>query len=537
VIEYHIDTPSDLYSVLRRAGATWGRPVRRILHLLLRKAMLKTLYVEQSPPSADLDKEIEVYSHLKREGCVRLHFFAARIEDPDQIRSNNQSYCGYCDIRSDGTIARCNISRHVIIRPDTYAYLVCQTSEAIKLPTGDQVSVTGFSHVEKNRRGLMCSQAAVANVVHYWNAKRAGSFLTTTAVDISRAAGVSDEELREGNFKGLTGPAVSKFFEKQGFHCFMGLVSHKDKPEQGKADAQIDKTQESPIEAVKAAGELRDDIRKPGESVTISEQDAAGTIYGFLESGFPVIAVVRTKNESLHALTVVGHTLDKNVWLAFAEPFYFDEPLTGGGGYHSNLAWIRYFIVQDDNLGPYFFVPRVNLASIIQAIIVPLPYANIVIIPRQAERAAFKGLAQLISSPIEADKRIIGANRRWLDILKSHFDPREAEGWVLRPYFKLKDQVIDLFSNHEFGPVVAARVKETTTSGFWVVELSWPNLYCYDEHKAGEVLIDAATGNPWLIHIPGLLAFSSLDKVEFAASEDPPRYCLQGSLNSPSGIL
>jgi hypothetical protein len=382
----------------------------------------------------------------------------------------------------------------------------------------------------------MCSQAAVANVVHYWNAKRSGSFSTTTAVDISRAAGVSDEELRDGHFKGLTGPAVNKFFEQQGFHCFMGLVPHPGKQEQGKQNTQQTARQQNPTITAASAAAVSD-IREPSESVAITEQDTSGTIYGFLESGFPVIVVVRTKNKNLHALTVVGHTLDKNVWLAFAEPFYFDEPLTGGGGYHSNLAWIRYFIVQDDNLGPYFFVPRVNLASIIQAIIVPLPYANIRIIPRQAERAAFKGLAELMSSLIEADKRIIGANRRWLDILKSHFDPREAEGWVLRPYFKLKDQVVDLFANHEFGPVVAARVKETTSTGFWVIELSWPNLYCYDEHKIGEVLIDSDTGDAWLIHIPGVLAFSSLDEAEFAASEDPPRYCLPGSPSSSSAIL
>jgi hypothetical protein len=530
VIEFHIDTPSDLYSALRGAGATWGRPVRRILHLLLRKGMLKTLYVEANPPSQDFDSETEVYPHLKREQCVRLHFFAARIEDPDQIRSNNQTYRGYCDIRSDGTIARCNLSRHVIIRPDTYTYLVCQTSEGIKLPTGDQVSVTGFSHVEKNRRGLMCSQAAVANVVHYWNAKRAGSFAGTTAVDISRAAGVSDKQLREGNFEGLTGPAINKFFEKQGFHCFMGLVSHEDKAEQSKTKTQTAGTLENPTGTTKTAVELSD-TGYASKSLRIVEKDAAGTIYGFLESGFPVIAVVRTKNNSLHALTVIGHTLDKNVWLAFADPFYFDEPLTGGGGYHSNLAWIRYFIVQDDNLGPYFFVPRVNLASIIQAIIVPLPYANVVITPRQAERAAFTALAELIGSRIEADERIIGANRQWLDILKSHFDPKESEGWVLRPYFKLKDEVIDLFASHEFGPRVAARISETTSAGFWVIELSWPNLYCYDEYKVGEVLIDAETGIPWLIHIPGVLAFSSGTEVEFAASEDPPRCCFPGSPN------
>jgi len=471
------------------------------------------MYIEENPASADLDAESGIYSHLTREKCIRLHFFGARIEDRSEIRSNSDSYCGYCDIRSDGTIARCNISRQVIIRPDTYAYLVCQITEAIEIPTGtfekpssEKVSVTGFSHVEKNRRGLMCSQAAVANVVHYWNARRPGSFSKTTAVDISKAAGVSEEELRKGDFEGLSYEDVNNFFVQQGFHCF--TVAYRR--EQQEQPPVVPTTSES-------------------VSLSIKDEDPGVTIYGFLESGFPVIVVVKTKKGKPHALTVVGHTFDKNIWLAYAEPYYFDEPLTGGGGYHSNIAWIRFFIVQDDNLGPYFFVPRVNLDSIIEAIIVPLPYAKVVVSPKHAERAAYKGLAEFANTTTAA--RVIGANSQWLEILKSHFDPNDAEGWVLRPYLRLKDQVIELFANHEFGPAVAQSLSQNPGTVFWVVELSWPNLYCYDESKVGEIVIDATNkeGPVSFIHLPGILVSPFEPKIVFAAREDPPRRSFQGS--------
>jgi hypothetical protein len=499
VITYHIGNPSDLYSMLREIGGVWRKPIRRILHLLLRKRMLLTVFVQIDPRTAELVEESEINSQVELEKCVRLHFFAARFEREDQIPGNSKSYRGYCDIRSDGTVAKCNISLRVIIRPDTYTYLVCQSTETVELPTGDKVTVTGFLHVEKNQRGLMCSQAAIANVVHYWNAKRPGSFSVTTPVGISKQAGVSLETLKRGDFEGLSAAAVKQFFQNEGFFCY--AVSYETNRKGWRT--------------------------KRRRAAQVKRNEPGATIYGFLESGLPVIAVVKTANEQLHALTVIGHTFDKNVWLAYADPFYFNAPLTGAGRYHSNLAWVRFFIVQDDNLGPYFFAPRVNLAQAIDAIIVPLPVPGPIIGPTDATNAAFLGIAKWVESLREDDPRssFIDANLRWLEILKSHTDPDKAGGWVLRPFLKLKDQIGDLFVDSEFASLISEQLRDTSISVFWVVELSWPNLYCYEECKAGEIILDAATGEVWLIHIPGVLAFPWLPKTEFAKGEDAPGPC------------
>lgn len=494
MIKHHIDTPSDLYAVLARDGSAWKKPVRRILHLLIRKAKLKTLFIERNPPCGEYLDECKIDSALEPEQCVRLHFFAARIETEADIAQNRQSYCGYCDVRPDGTIAKCHITRTVIIRPDSYAFLVCQITEAVGLPAGEKLDVTGFSHVEKNGRGLMCSQAAMANIVHYWNSKAPGTFSATTATAISLAAGVSSEQLLNGDFGGLSFPAVKQFFVNQGFNVH--TVGYWEK-----------------------------------NPTQIAEEDPGVTIYGFLESGFPVIAVVKTAAENHHALTVVGHTFDKNIWSAFAGPYYFSEPLTGGGCYHSNSAWVKYFIVQDDNLGPYFFVPRDELASIIQAIIVPMPFPRVVVEPKEAERAAFKALSLLVEKQrFEKDKRLLGANREWLRLFRNHYDPKDNEGWVLRPFLRTLSQVEDFYSNHEFGPILSETLSaEDPGAIFWIVELSWPNLYCYDERKVGEIILDAFKKTPLIIHLPGVLAFPTTNKIVFAQNEDGPSPCYSGT--------
>lgn len=458
--------------------------------------MLKTMLVQKEPDSPEYVDECKIDPKLNIAECVRLHFFAARIENEEEIKTNAGSYCGYCDLRSDGTIAKCHITRRVIIKPDTYAYLACQFTEVVTLPNRQKLHVTGFSHVEKNGRGLMCAQAAIANVVQYWNSVAPKTFTVTTAAAITQAVGISEDLLRSGDFEGLNFAEVQQFFASEGCNCY--AVAY------GKS----------------LAAETDEDEKQRRKE----EDDAGSTIYGFVESGYPVIVVVKTARGKPHALTVVGHTFDKNVWLAFADPFYFDKPLTGSGGYHSNLAWIRYFIVQDDNLGPYFFVPRVNLARFIQGIIVPLPFPDKPKSPKTAERAAFTGLAEWVKRGDLVEDKMLGANRLWLRMLREHFDPKDGEGWVLRPFLVSKEKLARMYQGHEFGSLVTDRLNKAGGTIFWVVELSWPNLYCYNEAKVGEIIIEAISGSVWSIHVPGVIAFSD-SHIEYAKSEDPPSRC------------
>ena len=255
----------------------------------------------------------------------------------------------------------------------------------------------------------------------------------------------------------------------------------------------------------------------------MSRKDPSVELYGFLEAGFPIIIVLKTAR-ARHALTVIGHTFDKNSWSAVALPNYFDRPLTGGESYYSNTNWISNFIVQDDNFGPYFFISTEVVAEYLEIIYVPLPFLwDIRFGPHAAERAAFKALERTVPHLID-EKNGDPYNYLWHKILRNHF--ASDERLVLRTVIYTGQKVIESYANHAFSEVVSARFSDLTETPVWRVEVSWPNLYCFHECQVGEVILDAETGDPLLTRIPGTLVFFKRGEMEGGVfrtdCEEPP---------------
>lgn len=506
---------ADIYTFVRRDGAgNFGKPLKRILHLLCRKGMARTVFIEENSPSQAYKHECQVYEDPAACGCRRLHFFAGARLRESGIAKRAKTYRGYCDVRPDGSLVRALIDCRVIIKPDTYTHLVCRITELVTLPGGQKLEVSGFPHIEKDHGVVMCSQAAVATVVDYWNYHRPRTFSETTPWQISHSVGKTAADLKKDNGikdRGLTEPEIQRFFRDHYFTShptnFWGLTL----------------------------------AQRTGE-------DPSTEIYGHLEAGFPVIVIVGTservngtpEKEDLHALTVIGHTFDKNIWTALADPLYFSLPLSGsdiadaettppadngetlckgGGGYYSNLAWIKYFIVQDDNLGPYFFLPREIIPRIVRSIIVPTPYKKIIVPAKAAERAAYVALHQFhLRLPTLAEElrpSILPANAHWLHILMDHH-----KEWVLRPVLTLGKVIVENHAPSEFASNVAAEFPDPDQLS-WCIEISWPNLYCYEECQMGEIIIDATTKAVRLMKLPGLLILGK-DQRYFARTEEPP---------------
>ncbi|MBN1917628.1 MAG: hypothetical protein JW889_06935 [Verrucomicrobia bacterium] len=468
-------------------------PFRKALHTLARKQLCRTVVIEQGPESSEFAAECHAYGRAGI-SCRRFHFFSEALASEAEIADNLKAYQGYCDLRPDGSVAHGLISRAVIVRPgDTYAYLVCSLKEEITLPTGHKVTVCGFPHVEKDGGAVMCAQAAIATVVQYWNSKRPSTFTAVTGPDISREAGVSTTEMLPDSGRGLDSQEIRSFFNAQGMDCRCIPFAHL-----------------------------------PTE--TIRQQRPSTKIYGYMESGFPVIAAVKTSG-GLHALTFIGHTLDKNAWSAIADPSYYNRPVSGHGIYHSNLTWVRHFIVQDDNMGPYYFLPTDLLPDIVSALFVAMPNGTTAIEPDQAESAAFAGLAKLLPliDKARGNRRMQSRNRDWIQEMFRHFDPQGGEGWVLRPILRTGADIADSYRDHEFHRKVVNRFSGPLRNRyFWRVEISWPHLFCFHENSFGEIVLDAQNSKLVMLHVPGLLVRVRADDTpgcskDFAKNEDGPR--------------
>jgi hypothetical protein len=354
--------------------------------------------------------------------------------------------------------------------------------------------VVTMPFVQKDNRAVMCAQAALMMLGEYWNYRRAGTFKSLTAVEINRMAGVPDAEaLLPDAGRGLLPQEIMNYLVAEKVP-FMPLTVDRQSPN------------------------IDEDTKK-------AEVD----IYGFVESGLPVIIAVETK-AACHALICLGHTYDRNSWSAMAEIGYFGELGAGGLRYHCNTAWIRNYLVHDDNLGPYYFLPTEKLRETLSVGFVVLPDSSITTLPSEAVDTAYAMLAEgdfldrLPELLQLAD--FLDQNKFWLKVFISHLTVECGDGLVLRSVLLPGARILGMYSSHEFAGVLSAVLDNTTDHHYWYVELSWPDIYCHRQLCCGSVVLSATSKKPLFIHVPGLcIAWPEGDidpTVILAKSEDAP---------------
>jgi hypothetical protein len=90
--------------------------------------------------------------------------------------------------------------------------------------------------------------------------------------------------------------------------------------------------------------------------------------YMLVESGLPTLILFEsTKDQHLHMLPVVGHTLSVDEWLPHAIGHYPDFPSEVLRGrpheYISSVEWAPHLIIHDDMMGPYYVMGSDALSS------------------------------------------------------------------------------------------------------------------------------------------------------------------------------
>jgi hypothetical protein len=290
-----IRNSKDLYNFFENEGIGSRQiPGRKIFHSFLKTnssfTILRTNYDPRGSVFHSLNKESEFYHKTQKCGGV-LHMFAAEISGLMGLVFNANKYLGFCIFRKDGTVLDSLISKHIIIREnDTYAFLVPQVTKNIPILPGISRAITGFPYVEKDRKGIMCAQVSLAIIADYWNTNNSElNFTASTAAEINRTVNLPNSNA------GMSPKKMIDFFE-------IVDVANLDR-----------KTMEN-------------------------EYKPHVNIYGYLESKFPVLCGIETEDEP-HAFVVIGHTFDRNDWMAIADLAYFEKPLSGEkGAYHSNLT-------------------------------------------------------------------------------------------------------------------------------------------------------------------------------------------------------
>lgn len=447
-------------------------PLSKIFHTLNRKGFLKTIAWEKVN-SPEYDAECDFYNK-PRQPIDRLHFISASIDSFLDLRKHTNAYGGYCDLRPvTRTLIMAYISQDSVIRTmnETYAFLCCSMVHRIELrdEQGNVIidnQVVTFPCCEKDKKTIMCSQAAILSLMQYWNYRKPGMFNEMSSVELNQKAGLQDEDVKLAvHGRGLTPEEIMRLFDS---------------------------------EKVKALPLIYDDTNK----IQCSQD-----IYGFVESGIPVMAVLKMNSEH-HAILCLGHTYDRNSWSAMAEIGYFKNYGAGKGNYHPNTTWIRNIIIHDDNFGPYYFLPTEKLQDLVVAGFVVLPDESISSKPTEAADAAFEVISSdpflTTASELLSSSDYNENNKIWINEFIKHIQVSCGDGLVLRPLIIETSTIINRYAKHEFCEIINSLIGANRNKYYWFVEITWPDIYCHRQLCCGSVIIDPSTKMPIFTHIPGM---------------------------------
>lgn len=460
-------------------------PLARILSILggTFNNQCKTIIIEEGDLDKEYRKEYELfYKHVfdsnSPKKSQRMHFFSKRIDKVDSIsiKKCKNEYLGYCTLRPKpySTISDAFISERTVIDVTTrFVFLPCSIEKRIRLK-GIELKVKGFPFMQQDGRIVACAQAALQIIAHYYYEKREIKKFYT-APDITEIARKSPHQSGERHVptSGLNVIQIRLALEEMGFNPKI-------------YDYSFSKEEE------------------------VFFQHPEQVIYRHLESGIPVIVGIETK-DSKHALVVIGHTFNPDYWWSQVETLYYNLPKTGFD-YQCSTNWIQNFIVQDDNLGPYFFIPTQFLrTTFTNCIVVPLE-KHVFLPGEDAEKFAYSAVTREEVLDIMASlaqylqqKRPDSLTVYWLNLLLECINRKQL---ILRSYLKDRDTFLAQDIKDYNNEVQKIYKKLKLPNKVWVVEISVPSLFCYARQKCGEILMDP-TGdirfNPCYlsIHFPG----------------------------------
>jgi len=94
--------------------------------------------------------------------------------------------------------------------------------------------------------------------------------------------------------------------------------------------------------------------------------DYRSLVHAGVESGVPVLLCFVTRGRQsrkleTHVVTIFGHTLNTDTWVAEAE---FGYGVAADYKYHASLHWCTHWIISDDNLGVFFCLQANRLTSV-----------------------------------------------------------------------------------------------------------------------------------------------------------------------------
>ncbi len=339
------------------------------------------------------------------------------------------------------------------------------------------VEITGAPFFQKNDVTTFCIQTALATLLN--QAENRDSLILP--VHINEIAGLSKAQCLQG---GMDIKNTKQVIKKSGFF-----------------------TQEFNFH-VEDTDKLFNNLKKK------YDLNPSGIIYPWMESGFPGFIVFETKKGDLHAVPIIGHTLNTDKWDPEADIRYRRNVRNH---FRSVSAWVDNYIIHDDNFGMYLCYPPDKLEE------KKRKFGYLV------HHVLFMTKSKAIRSPdrIEIDlidlirnilKEVVGLteNNPWLYKLKHDLNAPLVSRTIAvtsEKYFK------HLKTPDSYNKVIHYRLRkkicEQLPDKFWLTEITIPDLYVANKTVLINYVSDLKTGDLLFIRLPKYcFIFSDEDELE-----------------------
>lgn len=491
---------------------------------------------------------------LKSKECYKFVFFRSQIKErADLSLVSARDLIGFCFLHRDTFQGpdreiwqAAYVTESIInIRSTNVDVFSFGQSESRIVVDGNEFNLTGNYFSQQNNITNCCAHAAIKMAIR-------GYYPNTTAELINACAGIDHTHLK-GNI-GL---------DPDGFTKVIREIS------QQKADYFDARSFETPFHFLKF-------------------------VYHAIESRFPVILLFTyplaekdkfPKKQGYHAATLIGHTFNKHTWWANAWKGYF-APRGDKSRYYQylpSLMWCNNFVIQDDNLGPYYLLPLHSLKiSDLSSILTPRsralinelkillskkypwmyrPLYCVVTYPKkipsfnlimEAEPYALKRLRQYLKQLFKEEKKEKNKyhnNKQVKGLPNNMYFTKyllpycEENSLILRTFvINKKDYVSNFASYYRTETIISLddyikSLNHILPDFIWLTEISVPELFWINEMKLGDIIIDPhifekrrfGGGHAAVIFmkLPGLMTFLKSEKIRrFYTNERESRYPL-----------
>jgi hypothetical protein len=214
-------------------------------------------------------------------------------------------------------------------------------------------------------------------------------------------------------------------------------------------------------------------------------------LYAGIESGYGGLLGFKMDgpeaHNDRHIIPFYGHTFNKDTWVPDAQISYFN--IGGKVGYIPSESWTSSFIGHDDNFGANFCVPRLyakpeNVEYVVELFGIGVQYSGVT--------AEVLGLQFLYS----LCPYMTAATNIWVARLNFYSHP-SRQRVVLRAlsvsserYIEHLRTIQDWDGNRENIELIDL-MTPLLPKMLWIVEVSLPHLFPANEHKLGEIVLDA----------------------------------------------